>query len=414
MRILFANTSRPKSIASKLREALARMGIRVPLRRSLEVAARIYGYRDWNQLCTTVGTAAPSPSDLQLPPEDVAERRQYQVRALAEALQIGIPATTAIIDDIKPTCSRIPERPSVPGNSEWLLQAIRTGDLNRALERAALGIASVGQVHFHRMFSFDAGFFYRHPLQTDGLAEHVILHSGGGLAFRAPWFEQDYVWNCRDREGSANEIERICHSNQDDIGAWATALVGMGAYADEAIGRDGRETAKRVLEHLGRLNLDLIASLAVFDSPKFSTWYNLTAFQGLEDPVSWFYGTHPAFLDYILHSGKDDEKREIKTFLERHYGDSPSAFADYAGDSERLRRRAVRFLNKARQSSAVANAFDAFGTSRLWLSDADQSIPYDQDDFDRRFAWLDERLHRDAVVGVGHPPKAESTSPAIN
>ena len=250
------------------------------------------------------------------------------------------------------------ERASASVSPEWLLRAIRTGDLGHALERAALGIAAVGRVHFHRMYEFDAGFFYRDPSRTDGLAEHIVLHRGGGLSFRAPWFEQDYVWNCRDRDGAAREIKAMCSSEQDDIGDWVASLTRMGAYANQATGKEARETAKRVLQHLGQLNLDLVASLAFFKSAKFFDLHALTATRGLTDPVSWFYGNHPAFLEYVLRAGKDGEKRKIKTFLERHCGDSSSAFADYAGDPEGLRRRAVRFLNKAGQSPAVAGAFD--------------------------------------------------------
>lgn len=409
MRIFFANKSRPKSIASKLRETLARIGISLPLRQSLEVVARIYGYRDWNQLCAMAGTSPQSPSDFELPPEEVAERRRYQIHALAAAMQIGATEASAIIDVIKPTCSGTKQHASTSASSEWLLRTIRTGNLGRAMERAALGIAAVGRVHFHRMFDLDAGFFYRDPSHKDGLAEHVILHSGGGIAFRAPWFGQDYVWDCRDRAGSAEAVRKMCSSDQDDIGDWAALLTGMGAYADQATGKEARETAKRVLEHLGRLDLDLIASLAFFGSAKFSDLHALTAHRGLTDPVSWFYGNHPAFLDHIMRSGKDEEKRKIRAFLERHFGDSPSAFADYAGDAEGLRSRAVRFLNKARQSPAVADAYDAFGTSKLWLSEPTRSIPYDQDEFDRRFAYLDEWLHRDdfARCSVGQPSKTE-------
>lgn len=82
MRIHFASAERPKSVARKLRKLLKERGEPITQHRSLEIVASLYGYRDWQELSSSIGSHAASPEDHAVLPEIASARRKAQVAAL--------------------------------------------------------------------------------------------------------------------------------------------------------------------------------------------------------------------------------------------------------------------------------------------------------------------------------------------
>lgn len=85
MRIRFRDRSRPKFVAKQVRDCLNLVRDpalpRVTLAMAQDVAARMFGYRDWHELDQVCGTTAPSPHDEDCPSDIVHARRAYQAQA---------------------------------------------------------------------------------------------------------------------------------------------------------------------------------------------------------------------------------------------------------------------------------------------------------------------------------------------
>lgn len=389
MRILFSNTSRPKAVAASLRGELAVVGVTLPLRRSLEVVAKLFGYRDWNQLCTLAGREPPSPSDLDVDEASVSERRKYQAAALVRELRISPQLASALVGKIGP--SRYGRPITTIEGMKWIVDGVLDGSLRDRLDKAARGIAAVGRPGFHRIYEFDSGFFYEVPNKSDGTVEHVCIN-GGVIAWRGIRPPGDLDWNSIGRGGLETAIRGLFVSPHWELGAWLKGLLAMGDYADrlDETGSSG-EVYRRVVKHLGKMDLDLVASVA-----HEGLWHSLgVLFQlgnegGPADPIAWFKARYPAFLQSEYRSGKPMSPEFLEK-LEEHDGDGAAAFADLVGGGEITRRRAVRFLNKAARSPAVARAVTPFPAAIAMIGGRG-SIPYDQDRFDMAFSSLDRQF----------------------
>lgn len=105
MRFDMTSSDRPKQIAKRLRAALDREGTSLPLTAALTITARLYGYRDWQDLASTVGTNGQSLDDSECTLAEIQARRRYQVAVLVSA---GLAAGTAerLVTDLHPTSVR--------------------------------------------------------------------------------------------------------------------------------------------------------------------------------------------------------------------------------------------------------------------------------------------------------------------
>ncbi|TWG49970.1 glyoxalase superfamily protein [Aminobacter sp. J44] len=182
MRIHFTNTSRPKAVAAALRKELAMQGVKLSLRRSLEVVAKLFGYRDWNQLCSLAGSEPPSLSDLDVDDATRSSRRTYQAAVLVRGLGISMALAHQLVERIGPSRYGTPTDTT---RISWIVDAVIDGSLRNRMERAVLGIVAVGRPGFHRIDDYLTGFFYENPAARDGLVEHVLANVWVN-AFRGP------------------------------------------------------------------------------------------------------------------------------------------------------------------------------------------------------------------------------------
>lgn len=105
MRFDMTSSDRPKQIAKRLRAALDREGLPLSLAAALKITARLYGYRDWQDLASTVDTNGRSLDDSECTLAEVEARRHHQVAVLVSA---GVTAGSAerLITDLHPTTVR--------------------------------------------------------------------------------------------------------------------------------------------------------------------------------------------------------------------------------------------------------------------------------------------------------------------
>lgn len=101
MRFHFASTNRPKTVAKKLRAALAEVNITVSLGEAQKLAARLYGYQDWQELTQAAGKETPSRDDAECDAVTIAARRRQQIEVLSEVA--GREAAESIIEALHPT-----------------------------------------------------------------------------------------------------------------------------------------------------------------------------------------------------------------------------------------------------------------------------------------------------------------------
>ena len=102
MRIQFATQDRPKNLAKSLRHEMAELGRKITHGEALKLTSLIYGYQDWQQLCSITGTAPASDDDDFCHPSIVASRYRHQLDVLQSA---GLPQSQAawILEKTHPT-----------------------------------------------------------------------------------------------------------------------------------------------------------------------------------------------------------------------------------------------------------------------------------------------------------------------
>ncbi len=102
MRIQFATQDRPKNLARSLRHEMAELGRKITHGDALNLTSLIYGYQDWQQLCSSTGTAPASDDDDFCQPSIVASRYRHQLDILEAA---GLPPAQAarILERTHPT-----------------------------------------------------------------------------------------------------------------------------------------------------------------------------------------------------------------------------------------------------------------------------------------------------------------------
>jgi Glyoxalase superfamily protein len=102
-RFVCANDGRPKKKGKHLKMALAAAGYDISLARCYESIARMYGFRNWDELRASMGDGViPSPNDEKVEEELFSRRFWHQVEKLKE---IGVSQADAedIIDQVRPT-----------------------------------------------------------------------------------------------------------------------------------------------------------------------------------------------------------------------------------------------------------------------------------------------------------------------
>ena len=104
MRFNLASVSRAEDIARSLKKRLLREGYEVKKPMSQALIARMYGFRNWNDLLAQAGRAEPSPFDHSVAPEVVAARRAQYIAVL---IDWGVAPAHAeqLVDEIRPTVS---------------------------------------------------------------------------------------------------------------------------------------------------------------------------------------------------------------------------------------------------------------------------------------------------------------------
>jgi hypothetical protein len=79
------------------------LGIELKLSVAQNAVAKIYGYRAFKELISSIGQDVPTLMDDDVDSGKVQERRAYQVHALAEALDIDEHQAEKIISYLSPT-----------------------------------------------------------------------------------------------------------------------------------------------------------------------------------------------------------------------------------------------------------------------------------------------------------------------
>lgn len=102
MRIHFANSSRPKSVAKNMKAALSPFAADLTLGQCQHLTAKLYGYSSWHELQKTIGTEIPSLDDSLVSIQVAASRRMDQINSLVSE---GIEHTLGIylIETLHPT-----------------------------------------------------------------------------------------------------------------------------------------------------------------------------------------------------------------------------------------------------------------------------------------------------------------------
>lgn len=118
MKIEFRSTRHALTIAKRIKKHLRSIGMRVTDGKSMEVAARVFGYADWHELDTSTkrSSISPSPWDDEVEEAVRLAREQAFITRLSQALDIPTDAAQTIISDIGPTKRSSKRSPGVP---EW-------------------------------------------------------------------------------------------------------------------------------------------------------------------------------------------------------------------------------------------------------------------------------------------------------
>ncbi|ODA91858.1 hypothetical protein BFX40_02440 [Mesorhizobium sp. SEMIA 3007] len=90
-------------MAKKLRRRGVEKGIELKLTAAKHAMARVYGYRNWMELVSTLNTSPPSPWDSYIDLDEVLLRKNYQVKALAYKLGIEEITAAELIAELQPT-----------------------------------------------------------------------------------------------------------------------------------------------------------------------------------------------------------------------------------------------------------------------------------------------------------------------
>lgn len=103
MHFYFPTDGRPRGIAKKLKRCAEEKGIGIRLTAAQNAMARVYGYRDWLDLLSTIGAEPPSPWDCNVEHDEVVRRRKFQISQLSTALGVEELLAAEIIDVLRPT-----------------------------------------------------------------------------------------------------------------------------------------------------------------------------------------------------------------------------------------------------------------------------------------------------------------------
>jgi hypothetical protein len=111
MRLFFKNQTHAAGVAKSLLKHVAFPGSGLTLSRCQEIVARMYGYADWHDLVANCSSQQPSPWDDKSTGDEIA-RRHSQYRDVL--LSSGVHFPQVVIDAIRPTALRSPERRLLP------------------------------------------------------------------------------------------------------------------------------------------------------------------------------------------------------------------------------------------------------------------------------------------------------------
>jgi Glyoxalase superfamily protein len=117
MRFHFSTTDRAKALAKQLRRALGEEAKDASLGTAQALVARMFGYRDWQELVQVTGTQPPSPDDDECDAETIVNRRRQYVASLSAG---GLAQSVAerIIDRLHPSCVRRGGSPGSPYDAQ--------------------------------------------------------------------------------------------------------------------------------------------------------------------------------------------------------------------------------------------------------------------------------------------------------
>lgn len=108
MRFNFPTDARPRRSAKKLKGSAKALGIEIKLTKAQHAIARVYGYRNWMVLLSSLGTTEPSAWDENVANDEIIRRKEFQVKGLAATLGVEEMIADALISIVRPTGGSVP------------------------------------------------------------------------------------------------------------------------------------------------------------------------------------------------------------------------------------------------------------------------------------------------------------------
>ncbi len=84
MRFHVRSTDLPKAMSKRLKRRLPEMGYEIRKCAADQLLARMYGYRNWNDLLGNIGARRPDLYDQLVDPRTVAARRAHHIAVLVD------------------------------------------------------------------------------------------------------------------------------------------------------------------------------------------------------------------------------------------------------------------------------------------------------------------------------------------
>lgn len=109
MRIRFASTEQPSTIAKSLKKLLGKEGVDVPLSSAQNTVGQMLGYRNWHEMAVSTKIHAPASAfDEQVDELERTARRERQIAALLRDALLPREKAERVVDALRPTAARRP------------------------------------------------------------------------------------------------------------------------------------------------------------------------------------------------------------------------------------------------------------------------------------------------------------------
>lgn len=130
MRIRFASTEQPSTIAKSLKKLLGKEGVVVPLSSAQNTVGQMLGYRNWHEMAVSTKILAPASAfDEQVDELERTARRERQIAALLRDAHLPREKAERLVDALRPTASRRPgKQPNHARASIERLESMRRPD----------------------------------------------------------------------------------------------------------------------------------------------------------------------------------------------------------------------------------------------------------------------------------------------